>query len=171
MFDLVVVFPFPRRGGVGGFDRAAIVGMHGFQEGLVGGAKLLRFEPEDPVHLVRPGEPVGGQVELPASEVGDLLGSLEPPLALAQRRLRLLALGDVLDRSDHAHQHAAVIEDEHGMFLHRALGAVGAHQAMFEAVGPPGRYCFGDGPGDAGLVVGMHPGQEELVGDLDRPGS
>ena len=78
VLDLVAVAAFLQGAQIGGVDGPAVVRMDRGHEGLIGRAEFLRIEPEDPVDLVRPGQPVGDDVELPAAEVGDLLRSLVP---------------------------------------------------------------------------------------------
>jgi len=66
---------------------------------LEGDGERLRGVPVDAVHLVRPRHPVLRYQPLPAPDVGDLLGLGELSLALPERSLSLLSLGDLAVQS------------------------------------------------------------------------
>src|SRR3712207_2194999 len=76
-------------------DEFPVLGMHITQERFVGVLELLRRPTEDAVKLVGPGNGVRWHIPLPASHVGYALRLGQLGLALLQRLLGLLALGDV----------------------------------------------------------------------------
>ena len=69
--------------------------MHGFEKGFVSSAELLRLQTENPVDLVRPGEPVTHKIQLPASQMRDFLGLLELGVAVTQRVLGVFQLAEI----------------------------------------------------------------------------
>ena len=91
----MVIGPPERSVGVGP-DPRGILGIHLVNGRLERDGKLLGDVPVDAVHLVGPREPILRDRPLPASDMGDLLGLGELPLALAEPPLGFLPFGDLL---------------------------------------------------------------------------
>ncbi len=95
VLDLVGVAVLAQRAGVGGVHRRAVLRVYAVEKRLVGRAEFLRCQAEHAIDLVRPGQLIPGQVQLPTAQMCDLLRMFQPFPALAQRLCSLLALGDV----------------------------------------------------------------------------
>ena len=80
-----------------------VVGVDARQDRLPRRRAELGPQAEDAILLLRPAEPVGGEVELPAPDLGQPLRIGQLLLAARQRLLGLLALGDVDRQADRAH--------------------------------------------------------------------
>ena len=87
-------------------------------------------------------------------------------LALAQRALGLLALGDVLRAADHAQRRAALVDDDAAAGMQVAHAAVGAHDAVVERERRTGLYrALGDLAREL-AVLGMH--EREVAREVAR---
>ena len=65
-----------------------------------GAVEVQRIDAVDPVELVAPLHGVGGDVPLPAPDVGQRLALAQPRFGLGQHRLGQALLGDVADHGD-----------------------------------------------------------------------
>jgi hypothetical protein len=90
MLDFVAVSPFRERCRVGRVDRGPIIGVDDVEKGPVSRAEFTGRQPEDSICLVRPGQSVVHEVELPTSQMGDFLGAFQALLAFAQTGCALL---------------------------------------------------------------------------------
>ncbi|KAF5034162.1 hypothetical protein DSECCO2_599080 [anaerobic digester metagenome] len=88
MLDLVAVPPVGDRGKIHCIEHSSIIRMDHREEHLVGRRMLSGFKAEDAVGLVRPDQPPGQVIELPAAEVRKALCFVQHLFAPAQRRLR-----------------------------------------------------------------------------------
>src|SRR5664279_2881211 len=70
--------------------------MDSIEKSFVCCAELLRLQTEDTVNFIRPGQTVAHKIQLPASQVRNLLSSLHSRLAFSQSILCPPALANLL---------------------------------------------------------------------------
>ena len=87
--------PGPERFGIGAVDGIPVVGMDGFDEGLVGCREGPGIQAEHPVDFLGPLQAASGQIQRPASDVRHGLGLDQLATAFPEGVFGLLARGDV----------------------------------------------------------------------------
>ena len=90
MLDFVAVPACLDGAGIGTIHRRAIIRMYGFQKGFIGVVKFVRMKTEDAVDLIRPGQSVIEEIQLPAAEVCHLLCPVQALLTCLQPGVDLL---------------------------------------------------------------------------------
>jgi hypothetical protein len=68
VLDLVANAVLAQRVRVCGVHCSAVVGLDTLEKRLIGGAELIRLQAEDTVHLVRLGQAIVDEVQLPAAK-------------------------------------------------------------------------------------------------------
>ena len=121
-----------------------------FQRGPVAG-----FQVVDAAGLVAPGDDLVDRVELPAAHAADAAGAVEERLAVAQRRLGLLALRDVRVRAGHPARPAVVAAAEQ-------LAAV-EHPDPVPVLVAHARLAFIGGRGAVEMPVDQHRRAAQVV--------
>ena len=129
-----------------------VVGMHARRERLERAGELLRAGREDRVHLVRPDQPVGLDIQLPGTHARHLLRALQALLGLAQGLRLPLGLGGIAGHGEHQ----ALARRPHQRPLHDDLAPVAGDVAVAEVQGRPACQHAGQGPVGVAAVVGMH---------------
>ena len=146
-------------------DAIALLGTDPGDEILGGAAELTGLEAVDPMQLVRPGDPLGGQGPLPDSEADDPLGLGHLIAVLAQLLLDPLLLGHIAEQ-DHE---AVVAGEEPG--LEPALERLVVIDQPSRPAGPQ-RPLVGDPEVDPGLLreLAPHGLAEQIVdGSAEHP--
>ncbi len=123
-------------GGPRAIDGCPVLGVHPIEEGFVGEGRA-RGDSEDAKHFIGPGESIAGDVQMPAPEVRDLLRSVQAGLALAQRFLGLLALGDVVHGAAHEHDVAVGVALHFAAARDQTRSPVGRHHLQIQLVRGP----------------------------------
>ncbi len=135
--------------GEGGAGGVAVVRVQALVE-VAQRHRHVRGDAEHGLGPRRPDQQVVDQVHVPEAHVAGVGGQAQALLALGQRGLGLLALGQVEHRADHAHRPALAVAQHGAAVEHGGVAAVGAAEAVF-AVPGGGAAAF-----DHRVDVGVH---------------
>src|SRR5579872_6650441 len=89
------------------------------------------LDPEDSVHVVRPGDLAGDEIVLEAAHVRDALRMGHAFAALNDLELGALALGDIMQGAEDVDRPSILGEMDVALAPHEALFAVRTHDAKF----------------------------------------